>query len=125
MISLVPWVQWSMIVFLMSIDFTNCYFLPFLGKGQCNQEKAIADCTHVDVAIKSYVISILTGSTFDGFIDCTHIGMVKDFNKDLDIHQILFNRCCILFCGVHRGSQLIQSTVSLSKICINSELAPY
>ena len=28
---------------------------------------------HVDVAIKSYVISILTGSTFDGFIDCTDI----------------------------------------------------
>ena len=28
---------------------------------------------HVDVAIKSYAISILTGSTFDGFIDCTNI----------------------------------------------------
>ena len=28
---------------------------------------------HVDVAIKSYAISILTGSTFDGFIDCTSI----------------------------------------------------
>ena len=27
----------------------------------------------MDVAIKSYVISILTGSTFDGFIDCTNI----------------------------------------------------
>jgi hypothetical protein len=26
----------------------------------------------VDVAIKSYVISFLTGSTFDGFIDCTN-----------------------------------------------------
>ena len=37
---------------------------------------------HVDVAIKSYVISILTGSTFDGFIDCTHSVMVKDFNED-------------------------------------------
>ena len=27
----------------------------------------------VDVAIKSYVISILIGSTFDGFIDCSNI----------------------------------------------------
>ena len=27
----------------------------------------------VDVAIKSYAMSILTGSTFDGFIDCTNI----------------------------------------------------
>jgi len=26
---------------------------------------------YVDVAIKSYAISSLTGSTFDGFIDCT------------------------------------------------------
>ena len=26
---------------------------------------------NVDVAIKSYAISSLTGSTFDGFIDCT------------------------------------------------------
>ena len=32
---------------------------------------------HVDVAIKSYVISILTGSTFDGFIDCTNIKQKK------------------------------------------------
>jgi hypothetical protein len=26
---------------------------------------------NMDVAIKSYAISFLTGSTFDGFIDCT------------------------------------------------------
>jgi hypothetical protein len=37
----------------------------------------------VDVAIKSYVISILIGSTFDGFIDCTNIGMV--WKEDFDI----------------------------------------
>ena len=40
---------------------------------------------NVDVAIKSYVISILTGSTFDGFIDSTDIMMVKDLNENLDI----------------------------------------
>ena len=39
----------------------------------------------VDVAIKSYVISILTGSTFDGFIDCTQIVMAIDFREDLDM----------------------------------------
>ena len=34
---------------------------------------------HVDVAIKSYAISILTGSTFDGFIDCTSIKQERVF----------------------------------------------
>jgi hypothetical protein len=57
------------------MNFTNCHFLPFLGKGQCNQ--AIEDCTHVDVAIKSYGISILTGITFDGFIDCTETSTIS------------------------------------------------
>ena len=38
------------------------------------------------VAIKSYVIYILIGSTYDVFIDCTNIVMVgKDFNEDFDI----------------------------------------
>ena len=32
--------------------------------------KTTKNVLHVDVAIKSYAISILTGSTFDGFIDC-------------------------------------------------------
>ena len=40
---------------------------------------------HVDVAIKSYVISVLTGSTFDGFIDCMNTVLVKDFNEGLKI----------------------------------------
>ena len=35
--------------------------------------------------IKSYVISNLTGSTFDGFIDCAHILTAMDFSEDLDI----------------------------------------
>ena len=64
------------------LDFLNILlidiFLPFSGKGQFNKQK-------VNVAIKSYVISILTGSTFDGFIDCTDIMMVKDLNENLDI----------------------------------------
>ena len=43
---------------------------------------------HVDVAIKSYVTSNLTGSPFDGFIDCTNIVMVKDLDEDSNIiHQ--------------------------------------
>ena len=65
--------SWGVLI----IDFTNCQFIYFLGKGQCNQEKAVENCTHVDVAIKSYVISILTGSTFDGFIDCTNMYQTK------------------------------------------------
>ena len=30
---------------------------------------------------------VLTDSTFDGFIDCTNIVMVKDLNEDLDIND--------------------------------------
>ena len=59
-------------------------FLPFLGKSQL---KAIKIVRHVDVAIKSYVISILTDSTFDGFIDCTNIVTAKDLNEDFDIND--------------------------------------
>ena len=48
--------------------------------------KSLKTVHDIGVAIKSYVISILTGSTFDGFIDCTNIVMVgKEFNEDFDI----------------------------------------
>ena len=47
--------------------------------------KTLKIVQHVDVAIKSYVISILTGSTSDGFIDCTNIVMVKDLDEDSNI----------------------------------------
>ena len=47
--------------------------------------KTTKNVLHVDVAIKSYAISILTGSTFDGFIDFTHLVMTKDLIDDLDI----------------------------------------
>ena len=60
-------------------------------------KKPLKTVHDVDVAIKSYVISVLTGTTFDGFIDCTHSVMAKDFNEDLDIYQMSFNRCCRLF----------------------------
>ena len=40
--------------------------------------KSLKIVHYLDVAVKSYVISILIGSTFDGFIDCTNIVMVKD-----------------------------------------------
>ena len=49
-------------------------FIPISGKGQFHRYKsALKTVHHVDVAIKSYAISILTGSTFNGFIDCTNI----------------------------------------------------
>ena len=49
--------------------------------------KTLKTVQYVDVAIKSYVISILTDSTFDRFIDCTNIVMVMDLNEDLDIND--------------------------------------
>ena len=63
--------------FFLSINNRNILltvlFIPFSGKGQFHRYKAALKIVHhVDVAIKSYVISILTGSTFDGFIDYTN-----------------------------------------------------
>ena len=46
-------------------------FLLFQVRFNSITKKSLKIVQHVDVAIKSYVISILTGSTFDGFIDCT------------------------------------------------------
>ena len=50
--------------------------LELIKNSDCRQDKTskqmgLQNVLHVDVAIKSYAISILTGSTFDGFIDCT------------------------------------------------------
>ena len=51
--------------------------LEFIKNSDWRQDKTgkqmgLQNVLHVDVAIKSYAISILTGSTFDGFIDCTN-----------------------------------------------------
>ena len=48
-------------------------FLLFQVRFNSITKKSLKIVQHVDVAIKSYVIYILTGSTFDGFIDCTDI----------------------------------------------------
>ena len=51
---------------------TNCHFCSiFQVRVNSINRKPLQIVHHVDVAIKSYAISILTGSTFDGFIDCT------------------------------------------------------
>ena len=45
--------------------FDNYTILSFSGKGQLYE--------HVDVAIKTFAISFLTGNTFDRFIDSINI----------------------------------------------------
>ena len=62
---------------------TNCHFCSiFQVRVNSINRKPLEVVPHVDVAIKSYAISILTGSTFDGFIDCTYIVVtVKELMK--------------------------------------------
>ena len=47
------------------------FFFYFQVRQNFINRKSSKNVQHVDVAIKSYAVSILTGSTFDGFIDCT------------------------------------------------------
>ena len=51
--------------------FNNYDFFHFQVRHNFINRKSSKHVQHVDVAIKSNAISLLTGSTFDGFIDCT------------------------------------------------------
>ena len=58
---------------------------------------------YVDVAIKSYAISPKTGSTFDGFIDCTlekFTGLIDRWQKAIVQVSHLPNQICVQESGL-------------------------